>query len=119
MRVLRMPVCVVAEVSGAVTVAVALFLPWPGFASRLPSLHVALGTALPLFALAAGLLVFGRLRQCARLDELTHNGSGFNVVAQADGFGLTSMRDRAALIGGGDLWISSVPGLGTEVEVRL
>src|SRR5690242_11844546 len=69
MRDLRMPVCVVAGVSGAVTVAVALF-PWPGFASRLPSLHVALDSALPLFALAVALLVIGRLRRCARLDEL-------------------------------------------------
>jgi signal transduction histidine kinase len=65
-----MPVYVVAGVSGAVTVAAALF-PWLGFASRLPSLHVALDTALPLFALAAGLLVIGRLRRCARLNELT------------------------------------------------
>jgi signal transduction histidine kinase len=52
------------------------------------------------------------------LLRVSDNGSGFDVVAQADGFGLTSMRDRATLIGG-DLWISSVPGLGTEVEVRL
>jgi len=52
------------------------------------------------------------------LLRVSDNGSGFDVVAQADGFGLTSMRDRATLIGG-DLWISSVPGLGTELEVRL
>jgi hypothetical protein len=98
MRDLRMPVCVVAGVSGAVTVAVALFLPWPGLASRLPSLHVALDTALPLFALAAGLLVFGRLRQCARLDELTL-GCSLGLLAVSE--------------------FASVPGLGTEVEVRL
>jgi signal transduction histidine kinase len=46
------------------------------------------------------------------------NGAGFDLAAQADGFGLGSMRDRATLAGG-DLRISSVPGRGTEVEVRL
>ena len=46
------------------------------------------------------------------------NGSGFDTAAEADGFGLTSMRDRATSVGG-DLRISSVPGRGTEVEVKL
>ncbi len=46
------------------------------------------------------------------------NGSGFDTAAQADGFGLGSMRDRATSAGG-DLRISSAPGRGTEVEVRL
>jgi signal transduction histidine kinase len=82
MRDLRMPVWVVAGVSGAVTTVVALF-PWPGFASRLPLLHVALGTALPLFAAAAGLLVIGRLRRCARLDELTL-GCSLGVLAVSE-----------------------------------
>jgi signal transduction histidine kinase len=50
--------------------------------------------------------------------RVSDNGSGFDTLAQADGFGLTSMRDRATLVGG-DLWISSVPGCGTEVEVTL
>ena len=77
-----MPVGVVAGVSGAVTVAVALF-PWPGFASRLPSLHVALDTALPLFALAASLLVICRLRRCARMDELTL-GCSLGVLAVSE-----------------------------------
>jgi len=45
-------------------------------------------------------------------------GSGFDAAAQADGFGLGSMRDRATSVGG-DLRISSEPGHGTEVEVRL
>jgi signal transduction histidine kinase len=82
MRDLRMPVYVVAVVSGAVTAAAALF-PWPGFASRLPALHVVLDTALPLFALAAGLLVIGSLRRCARLDELTL-GCSLGVLAVSE-----------------------------------
>ena len=50
--------------------------------------------------------------------RVSDNGSGFDTGAQADGFGLTSMRDRATSVGG-DLRISSVPGRGTEVEVKL
>lgn len=46
------------------------------------------------------------------------DGAGFDTAAQADGFGLGSMRDRATSAGG-DLRISSAPGRGTEVEVRL
>ena len=50
--------------------------------------------------------------------RVSDNGSGFDTAAEADGFGLTSMRDRATSVGG-DLRISSVPGRGTEVEVKL
>ena len=50
--------------------------------------------------------------------RVSDHGSGFDLVAQADGYGLTSMRDRATLVGA-DLRISSVPGGGTEVEVDL
>jgi signal transduction histidine kinase len=50
--------------------------------------------------------------------RVSDDGSGFDTGAQADGFGLTSMRDRATSVGG-DLRISSVPGRGTEVEVKL
>jgi signal transduction histidine kinase len=50
--------------------------------------------------------------------RVSDNGSGFDPRSRADGFGLTSMRDRAASVGG-DLRISSVPGRGTEVEVQL
>ncbi len=50
--------------------------------------------------------------------RVSDNGSGFDTAARADGFGLTSMRDRATSVGG-DLRISSVPGHGTEVEVKL
>src|SRR5208282_3064782 len=50
--------------------------------------------------------------------RVSDDGSGFDTVAQADGFGLGSMRDRALSVGG-DLRISSVPGRGTEVEVKL
>ena len=50
--------------------------------------------------------------------RITDNGSGFDTAAQADGFGLISMRERAASVGG-DLRISSVPDHGTEVDVKL
>ena len=45
-------------------------------------------------------------------------GSGFDSGSPAAGFGLTSMRERAGLVGG-DLKISSIPGHGTEVEATL
>src|SRR3954447_8551210 len=48
--------------------------------------------------------------------RVSDDGSGFDPRSRAGGFGLTSMRDRAASVGG-DLRISSVPGRGTEVEV--
>ena len=50
--------------------------------------------------------------------RITDNGSGFDTAAQADGFGLISMRERAASVGG-DLRISSVPDHGPEVDVKL
>jgi signal transduction histidine kinase len=50
--------------------------------------------------------------------RVSDNGDGFDPRFRVDGFGLTSMRDRAASVGG-DLRISSVPGRGTEVEVQL
>ncbi len=69
MRNARVPVYVVAAVSVAITATVALF-PGLNFSSHLPSLRVALDIAPALVALVAGLLVFGRLRRCARLNEL-------------------------------------------------
>lgn len=50
--------------------------------------------------------------------RVSDNGTGFDPAAPADGFGLTSMRERASSVGG-DLRISSVPGRGTEVEAML
>jgi signal transduction histidine kinase len=50
--------------------------------------------------------------------RVTDDGTGFDPVATAGGFGLTSMRERASLVGG-DLWISSAPGRGTQVEAVL
>jgi signal transduction histidine kinase len=50
--------------------------------------------------------------------RVSDNGTGFDPAATADGFGLTSMRERASLVGG-DLRISSVPGHGTEIEAVL
>jgi signal transduction histidine kinase len=52
---------------------------------------------------------------CLRVID---HGSGFDPVARADGCGLTSMRDRVNSVAG-DLRISSAPGEGTEVEVKL
>jgi signal transduction histidine kinase len=45
-------------------------------------------------------------------------GQGFDVTACRAGFGLTSMRDRARSVGG-DLLISSEPGVGSQVEARV
>lgn len=45
-------------------------------------------------------------------------GSGFDLAVPAGGFGLTSMREHATLVGG-DLRICSVPGQGTLVEATL
>jgi len=50
--------------------------------------------------------------------RVSDDGSGFDPVARASGFGLTSMRDRATSVGA-DLRISSVPGHGTDVVVEL
>lgn len=45
-------------------------------------------------------------------------GCGFNPDARGSGFGLTSIRERADLVGG-EVRISSTPGVGSEVEVLL
>jgi signal transduction histidine kinase len=68
----------------------------------------------------------GAARVCLSLQSqgsrvrlrVSDNGTGFDPTAPADGFGLTSMRERAGSVGG-DLRISSVPGRGTEVEAML
>jgi len=58
-------------------------------------------------------------RQGSRVQlRVSDNGTGFDPAAQADGFGLTSMRERVGSVGG-DLRISSVPGRGTEIEAML
>ena len=54
-----------------------------------------------------------RVRLC-----VTDDGTGFDPAASADGFGLTSMRERASSVGG-VLRISSGAGRGTEVEAML
>jgi signal transduction histidine kinase len=45
-------------------------------------------------------------------------GRGFDATVGGAGFGLTSMRERARLVGG-ELHISSAPGRGSEVEAAL
>ena len=53
---------------------------------------------------------------CVRIID---DGSGFDVAAvDGGGFGLTSMRERAAALGG-HVAITSSPGNGTTVEVTL
>ena len=51
--------------------------------------------------------------------EVCDNGRGFNAAADHPGhFGLDSMRSRAAEIGG-RIAITSAPGFGTRVRVRV
>jgi signal transduction histidine kinase len=62
-----------------------------------------------------------RLRLAARTTRklrVVDDGVGFRIAAQTNGFGLVSMRERAASVGG-ELVVSSVRGLGTAVELRL
>jgi len=51
----------------------------------------------------------GTVRACVRDD---------GIGGATDGFGLTSLRDRVASVGG-ELWISSPAGSGTEVRVEV
>ena len=55
----------------------------------------------------------GRVRLLVR-----DSGRGFDVAASPGGFGLRSMRDRARSVGG-NLRISSDPGVGSQVEATL
>lgn len=58
-------------------------------------------------------------RQGSRVRlRICDTGCGFDPTGPAAGFGLISMRERAASVGG-ELSISSAPGFGTEVEVVL
>jgi signal transduction histidine kinase len=50
--------------------------------------------------------------------RVSDQGRGFDPVAVSGGFGLVSMRQRAGSVGG-ELRISSAPGLGSEVEAAL
>ena len=50
--------------------------------------------------------------------RVSDRGRGFDPAATRGGFGLVSMRQRARSVGG-ELWISSVPGQGSEVEATL
>ncbi len=46
------------------------------------------------------------------------NGCGFDTAVRTDGFGLTSMRERAELVGG-KLDVESTPGAGTTITARI
>jgi signal transduction histidine kinase len=50
--------------------------------------------------------------------EIADNGTGFDPALVAAGLGLTSMRERAAAVGG-VLRISSAPGAGTTVRMEV
>jgi signal transduction histidine kinase len=50
--------------------------------------------------------------------RISDQGRGFDPAVTHAGFGLVSMRQRAQSVGG-ELWISSVPGQGSEVEASL
>jgi signal transduction histidine kinase len=50
--------------------------------------------------------------------EVADDGEGFLAGAAAGGMGLSTMRERAALLGG-DLEVHSEPGGGTRVRLRL
>jgi signal transduction histidine kinase len=49
---------------------------------------------------------------------VSDRGRGFDPAVTHAGFGLVSMRQRALAVGG-ELWISSVPGQGSEIEASL
>jgi signal transduction histidine kinase len=49
---------------------------------------------------------------------VTDDGRGFDATRPATGFGLEGMRERVALAGG-TLDVSSAPGAGTVLEVRM
>jgi len=67
----------------------------------------------------AGRVSLSLRRQGSRVQlRVSDDGFGFDAATPTDGFGLTSMRDRANSVGGG-LRISSTPGHGTEVEATL
>jgi signal transduction histidine kinase len=67
----------------------------------------------------AGQVSLSLRRQGSRVQlRVTDSGTGFDPAAPGNGFGLTSMRERAGSVGG-DLRVSSVPGQGTEVEAML
>ena len=55
----------------------------------------------------------GRVRM-----QVRDSGDGFDTAACSDGFGLTSMRERARSVGG-ELHVSSEPGAGSRVEAML
>ncbi len=50
--------------------------------------------------------------------RVTDDGAGFDPAGSGEGFGLTGMRERAELLGG-DLTITSTPGRGTAVALRV
>ncbi len=50
--------------------------------------------------------------------SIRDDGAGFDTAAPTEGFGLISIRERAAALGG-DVTVSSEPGAGTTVEVVL
>jgi signal transduction histidine kinase len=50
--------------------------------------------------------------------RITDDGAGYDPAQRRGGHGVTGMRERAALAGG-RLRVTSTPGAGTRVELRL
>lgn len=73
-------------------------------------------------ALRHGAAMTARVRLCERADELvlsvSDDGCGFDAAIRSDGFGFVDMRERLALVGG-TLAVSSAPGEGATVTVRM
>lgn len=67
---------------------------------------------------ASQVLVQARREGSSVVARITDDGDGFRRVANIGGIGLTGMRERA-LLAGGALRVSSAPGRGTTVELRL
>jgi two-component system, NarL family, sensor histidine kinase UhpB len=68
---------------------------------------------------AAGHVRVAAVREGGRSVVRVHDdGRGFDALAGPRGLGLTGMRERAVLAGGGVL-VRSVPGEGTLIELRL
>lgn len=119
-----MSAAVLATSPACAAASATLVLPAELHASvRMSALPVALDTAASLVALLAAFLVVGRFCQ-AHATQRTHAGlraSGARALgpdANRGGFGLISLRERARSAGG-EPWITSIPGRGSEVEAVL
>lgn len=63
-------------------------------------------------------ILLGKLSEEVYGISIADNGQGFLFTAETAGIGLTSMQERAAMLGG-RLRITSTPGLGTQVVLEV